>query len=175
MRTQHKDTGKFGISDKRGRAKTSSDPYIPEEGLKEPALCESCRSVYRNKRWHRDDKAYAELQKSSDAHRITCPACQKIAEGYPEGVVTLRGGYLWEHEEEIRNLLHNEEEKALVKNPLARIIRIVREGENLRIETTEEKLAEHLGRSLNKAHQGALGISWDSDHDVCRVTWERDE
>ena len=173
MRTQRKDTGKFGISDKRGRVKTSSDPYIPEEGLKEPALCESCRGVYHNKRWYRDAEAYAELQKSTDAHRVTCPACQKIAEGYPEGIVTLRGDYLWEHEEEIRHLLHNEEEKTLAKNPLARIIRITREGNELQIETTEEKLAEHLGRTLNKAHQGDLAVSWDSDHDLCRVTWER--
>jgi NMD protein affecting ribosome stability and mRNA decay len=174
MRTQRKDTEKFGISDKRGRVKTSSDPYISEEGLKEPALCESCRGVYRNKRWSRDVEAYTELSKSADVHRVTCPACLKIAEGYPEGIVTLYGDYLWEHEEEIRNLLHNEEEKTTAKNPLARIIRITREGEALRIEATEEKLAEHLGRTLHKAHQGDLAISWDSDHDLCRVTWKRD-
>jgi hypothetical protein len=36
--------------------------------------------------------------------------------------VTLRGDYVWDHEEEIRNILTNEEEKAMAKNPLERII-----------------------------------------------------
>jgi NMD protein affecting ribosome stability and mRNA decay len=173
MRTERKDSGKFGISDKRGRVKTSVDPYVPDEGLKEPALCDSCHALYRNKRWYLDPEAWTAAANDPEAHRVTCPACQKIAERYPEGVVTLRGGYLWEHEEEIRNILKNEENKAMAKNPLERIIRMDREGEELVIETTEEKLAEHLGRVLYRAHHGELNISWDQDHDLCRVTWER--
>lgn len=175
MRTERKDTGKFGISDKRGRVKTSSDPYIPEEGGREPSICESCHALYRNKRWYLDPQEFEAARNDSDVHWVTCPACQKIAEHYPEGVVTLRGEYLWNHEEEIRNTLRNEENKAMAKNPLERIIRMDREGEELVIETTEEKLAEHLGRILHRAHRGDLNISWDQDHDLCRVTWERND
>jgi hypothetical protein len=61
----------------------------------------------------------------------------------------------------------------MAKNPLERIMRMEREGDNLVIETTEEKLAEHLGRALNKAHQGELKIDWSDEHSLCRVTWER--
>ncbi|BCR06885.1 hypothetical protein DESUT3_39540 [Desulfuromonas versatilis] len=168
-----KDVRKFGISDKRGRVKTSADPYISGEGLKEPALCSSCKAFYRNKRWDLDPKAYAAMENSPEANWVTCPACQKIAESYPEGIVTLRGEYLWDHEEEIRNILRNEETKAMAKNPLERIIRMDREGDDLVIETTEEKLAEHLGRALHKAHQGELKVSWTEEHSICRVTWER--
>jgi NMD protein affecting ribosome stability and mRNA decay len=173
MRHERKDSGKFGISDKRGRVKTSADPYILEEGFKEPALCESCHALYRNKRWYLDPEEFAAVRGDPSVHQVVCPACQKIAEHYPEGVVTLRGAYLWDHEEEIRNILHNEEDKARAKNPLERIIRMDREGDELVIETTEEKLAEHLGRILHRAHHGALNIAWDQDHDLCRVTWER--
>lgn len=168
-----KDVQKFGISDKRGRAKTSTDPYIPEQGRKEPALCGDCRAVYRNKRWELDPKAFDELKDQADTQMVTCPACQKIAEKYPEGVVTLRGDYLWNHEEEIRNILKNEETKTRAKNPLARIIRMEREGDEMVIETTEEKLAEHLGRALHKSHQGELKVSWTEEHSICRVSWER--
>lgn len=170
-----KDVRKFGISGKRGRVKTSSDPYISEEGLPETSLCESCHALYRNKRWYLDVEAFDEAKAGGDFHWVTCPACQKIAERYPEGIVTLRGGYLWDHEEEIRNILKNEEERALTKNPLQRIIRMEREGDDLVIETTEEKLAEHLGRALHKAHQGELKVVWTEEHSVCRVTWERME
>lgn len=168
-----RDVRKFGISDKRGRVKTSADPYLPEEGLKEPSVCQSCHALYRNKRWYLDPQEVSRLEAAGSLHQVTCPACQKIAEHYPEGVVTLRGGYLWDHEEEIRNILRNEENKAMAKNPLQRIMRMEIEGTDLVIETTEEKLAEHLGRALHKAHQGELQVSWADDHSICRVLWER--
>lgn len=164
---------KFGISDKRGRARTSEDPYIPEQGRKEEAICTDCKAIYRDKHWFLDEDLYASLSQSSETNRTTCPACRKIADRYPEGIVTLRGSYLWEHEQEIRNILTNEEERAMAKNPLERIMKMERQGDEMIIETTEQKLAEHLGRALNKAHQGELDISWPKDHAVCRVSWER--
>ncbi|HEX9873565.1 MAG TPA: BCAM0308 family protein [Deferrimonas sp.] len=170
-----RDVGKFGISDKRGRVQTSSDPYLPEEGLKEVSLCQGCHAVYQNKRWYLDPETFEAAKNDTEARWVTCPACQKIAQHYPEGIVTLSGDYLWEHEEEIRNILKNEETRAMTKNPLERIIAIKRQGEDLVIETTEQKLAEHLGRVLHKAHQGELKVSWSQEHDVCRVDWVRAE
>ena len=49
---------KFGISDKRGRASTTPDPYAADAALKEPALCRDCHALYRNKRWAIDPVAY---------------------------------------------------------------------------------------------------------------------
>lgn len=169
-----KDSRKFGISDKRGRAETSSDPYLQGEGLPEPAVCAGCQAIYRKKRWYRDAAEYEVLARDAEVRKVTCQACRKMEDRYPEGYVTLRGEYLWRHEEEIRNLLQNEESKAMAKNPLERIMRMEREGEALIIETTEEKLAEHLGRAMNKAHQGELDIAWDDKHAICRVCWQRE-
>lgn len=169
-----KESGKFGISDKRGRCKTSNDPYLPGQGLPEPVICPECQAVYRNKRWYIDAPAYEKLAVDAKVARHLCPGCQKIKDGYAEGYVTLRGSYLWAHETEILNILKNEERKAMAKNPLVRIMRMERDGEELLIETTEEKLAEHLGRALNKAHQGDLKVVWTDDHAICRVTWQRE-
>ena len=113
------------------------------------------------------------MQDDPDVLWVTCSACAKIAEHYPEGVVTLRGDYLWEHESEIRNLLQNVAEKVLSKNPLSRIIQIQKNDGELVIETTEQKLAEHLGRTLNRAHVGELQCTWSRSPRTCRVTWER--
>lgn len=170
-----KESGKFGISDKRGRRETSSDPYMQAQGLPEPAICSGCKAVYRHKRWSMDAEAYRQLAADAGVNRQLCPACRKIEDGYVEGYVILRGAYLWAHEEEIRNILRNEESKAMDKNPLERIIRMEREGDDLLIETTEEKLAEHLGRVLNRSHQGELKVVWADDPSVCRVTWQREE
>ena len=168
-----RDVRKFGISDKRGRVKTNQDPFLPQDGLKEPSLCSHCKSVYNHNRWSQDSESYRELELSAKVNWITCPACQKVEAGYPEGIVTLRGGYLWEHEDEIRHILQNEETKAYAKNPLERIIRMTRDKDQLVIETTEEKLAEHLGRVLHRAHSGELRITWAGNPDICRVNWER--
>jgi len=162
------DTRKFGISDKRGRARTSDNPYATNN-LREPAFCTECHAVYQDKHW----ALVTPENQPADAEAIICPACQKIAEGYAQGVVTLQGDYLWSHEKEILNMLHNEEQKARSKNPLERIMRMTSEDERMVIETTEQKLAEHLGRALHKAHQGNLVISRPKDHLTCRVTWER--
>lgn len=170
-----KESGKFGISDKRGRLASSSDPYVGGMGLPEPAICTGCKAIYRHKRWTFDAEEYRKLSADAKVDRHVCPACRKIADGYAEGYVTLQGSYLWKHEEEICNMLRNEEGKAMAKNPLERIMRMEREGDALLIETTEEKLAEHLGRALNKAHQGDIKVTWTDDHAICRVTWQRDE
>ncbi len=164
---------KFGISDKRGRTRTSDDPYLPESGLKEPAICQGCQAIYRSKRWQFEPNVAKEMQDDPKVQWVTCPACLKIAEHYPEGIVTLRGDYLWRHEEEIRNILSNEAERVMAKNPIARIMHMETSGESLVIETTEKKLAEHLGRTLNRAHSGDLQVEWSDSPRVCRVNWER--
>jgi NMD protein affecting ribosome stability and mRNA decay len=164
---------KFGISDKRGRTRTSNDPYVPESGMKEPAVCRKCHSIYRNKRWHLQPHAAATLMNDPSTQIVCCPACLKIAEHYPEGIVTLRGDYLWEHEKEIRNILSNEAERVMAKNPASRIMQMTRQDGSMVIETTEQKLAEHLGRTLNRAHHGDLQVNWSSSPRICRVSWER--
>ena len=164
---------RFGISDKRGRAKTSTDPYVADQALKEPAVCRDCHALYHNKRWAIDPIAFEQAESDRQTQWVTCPACRKIAEGYPEGIVTLAGDYLLEHEEEIRNILKNEEGRVKAKNPLGRIMRMEKSNGELRIETTEQKLAEHLGRVLHRAHQGELQVQWTGDHAACRVHWER--
>ncbi len=164
---------KFGISDKRGRAVTRLDPYIAEAGLREPARCLDCGALYRNKRWSAAGEVGSAGRMDGDFSPTSCPACRKMAEGFAEGVVTLGGAYLWAHEGEILNILRNEEHRAMARNPLERIMRMEREGDELIIETTEEKLAEHLGRTLRRAHRGELHVSWDADHDFCRVRWQR--
>lgn len=164
---------KFGISDKRGRKRTSDDPYVQENGLKEPAICQGCHAIYRHKRWQLKPDAAAGMQNEPGVHWVTCPACLKINEHYPEGIVTLRGDYLWRHEVEIRNILTNEAERVLAKNPIARIMHMATTEDSLVIETTEQKLAEHLGRTLNRAHNGELQVTWSGSPRVCRVSWER--
>jgi len=169
MRQPHE---KFAVGGKRGRTPTSADPFLEDAALPGTQICKECHAVYRNRSWSLDQQAYA-AARQADHHLTTCPACLKIGQNYTEGVVTLCGGYLWEHEEQIRNLIRNEERRALKKNPLERIVREERQGDCLVLETTDIKLAEHIGRAIHKSHQGELHLTWEGNPATCRVSWQR--
>ncbi|MCK9172267.1 MAG: BCAM0308 family protein [Desulfuromonas sp.] len=169
----NRDVGKFGINDKRGRVQTSNDSYANQQTYADGAFCSGCHAQYRNKRWYLDEEAFAQAQQQDNAPLVLCPACLKMRDGYYEGVVVLQGDYLWQHEEEICRLLKNEEARARAKNPLERMLCLEKRGETLVVETTEEKLAEHLGRALHSAHQGELLVQRGEDNRICRVSWQR--
>lgn len=164
---------KFGISDKRGRTPKNLDPYQIEDVLAEPAICQKCHVLYQGKRWQFNSVKVEALYNDKSVMWVTCPACAKIEDHYPVGFVTLRGDYLMEHEEEIRNLIHNKVEADLSKNPMARIMSMMLVDGDLVIETTEQKLAEHIGRTLESAHSGELHVTWSQSPKICRVVWER--
>lgn len=168
-----KNVEKFGISDKRGREQTNLDPFVPGKGLKDPSLCKHCHNYFHDNRWSNDTQAYEQLKERTDVHWVVCPSCRKAREGVVEGVLTLRGSYLWKHENEIRRLLENEKDKMTARNPLERIVRMEREEDQLIVETTEKRLVEQLGRALQRAHRGEFDIQWSGCPEVCRVSWER--
>jgi NMD protein affecting ribosome stability and mRNA decay len=149
------------------------DPYRPDEHGETGTVCSRCGAVYVNQHWTLDEAQQMKTQVAAPAHAVVCPACKKIAEGYLEGVVTLSGNYWLQHKEEILNLIRNEEHRAMGVNPLGRIIDIHQEGEALIVETTNEKLAQRIGRRLEKAHDGHIEYKWSGDDHLIRVSWER--
>jgi hypothetical protein len=60
-------------------------------------------------------------------------------------------------------------------NPLERIISISEEDGKIEIATTDEKLAQRIGRELRKACGGALVFRWSEDSKLLRVSWSRQE
>ena len=102
-------------------------------------------------------------KKGGDVARRRCPACRKIADGFIGGVVTLRGSFVREHREEIRNLVRNEEKRAMAFNPLARIIILKEDESGFEVSTTAEKLAQRIGREVHKACSGTVEYKWSED------------
>jgi hypothetical protein len=152
-----------------------TDSYIPRKGAPSVGACPKCHAIRRNKRWHLDEKEYAALTRKRGAAVLErCPACRKIADGFPSGVVLLRGGYLREHRDEILKLVRNEEKRAMGVNPMERIISVTEENGKMEIATTDEKLAQRIGRELRKACRGTLEYKWSEDSKLLRVNWVRE-
>lgn len=145
----------------------SPDVYLPKRGLLEESLCKGCGLVYRNKRWQ-----FATIQ-GRPRSEVLCPACQRMEDHNPGGVVTLSGPYLVSHKEEILNTIKHEEAKSREKNPIGRIMEITEEAGQITVTTTEDKLAQKLGREVYKSQKGELHYRWSHDQSLVRVEWMR--
>ncbi len=88
----------------------------------------------------------------------TCPACRRMEDNLPAGIATFTGDYFSQHEMEILDIIKSEESRSKAKNPLGRIMEIAQEGNVLTVSTTEDKLAQKLGREVYKAHKGELAL-----------------
>jgi len=153
----------------------TTDPYKARGGSA-VSVCGSCRAVYRNKRWYADEKTGVTAAVARGVELTVCPACLKIRDDFPGGIVTLKGGYVLAHKQEIMHLVRNEEERARGFNPLERIMAFKENGYgSLVITTTNEKLAQRLGRALKKAFHGDVSYRWSHDDKLVRVEWLRDE
>ena len=83
---------------------TCKDPYLLNEGNHDMDICKQCHAIYHNKRWYLDEELYAKNIDLPSAVLVTCPACQKIKDKFPGGIVTLTGEFLQEHKNDIINL-----------------------------------------------------------------------
>lgn len=164
---------RIAVEEKGQRAARSIDPYVSDAGMKEVAVCTGCTALYWNKRWYPDESISTGLSNDMIRKEVLCPACQRTRENNPAGIVTYRGDYLQKHEDEILNTIKNTEEKARIKNPLARIMEIKQEGDSMTVSTTDDKLAQKLGRDIYKAHSGNLEYQWSREHRFVRVNWSR--
>ena len=55
--------------------------------------------------------------------------------------------FLTTHKDEIMRLIHNEEDRAKGFNPLERIVEVNESAEGIIVTTTNEKLAQRIGRT----------------------------
>jgi NMD protein affecting ribosome stability and mRNA decay len=149
------------------------DPYNPRKGPLEVGVCPECHAISRKKRWYMDEAEYVSLARTGAVMR-RCPACRKIADGFPSGVVTLRGKFLRTHHDEILTIVRNEEARARETNPLERIMGIREEDGSVEILTTDEKLAQRIGREIRKAYHGTVSYKWSEDANLVRVDWARE-
>ena len=153
---------------------TSTDPYRPRGASPRISVCEGCRAVYMNKRWYADGEVDETALKNPEAVKMVCPACLKIRDGFPGGIVTLKGDYVLPHKQDLLNLIKNEEERARGLNPLERVMSVRENGYgNIVISTTNEKLAQRLGRAIKKAFHGEVTYNWSHDNKLARVDWVR--
>jgi NMD protein affecting ribosome stability and mRNA decay len=144
------------------------DVYGSRGKLPDSTACSDCGAVYRAGRWVWTETVPA------DAPRQACPACRRIADGYPAGIVTLEGAFETAHRTEIENLIRNVERRESAEHPLVRIFGIEEFERGLRVRTTDGRLARAIGQALLHAYRGRLEDPGPQREEPVRLHWSRE-
>jgi len=149
-----------------GRAQQDGalDPYQARQKLKEPAGCWKCGAVYHRSRWQWTTELVA-------AKEDICPACRRIEDGLPTGILTLHGDFARQHENEIVGLARNEEAAEKGEHPLNRIANVERTEAGLVITTTDINLPRRIGEAIKRAYRGTLDMHFDDTTYFMRADW----
>jgi len=157
-----------GVGERRDQTyqEDEHDTYKLQGKLKEPTVCPTCGAVFHKGRW-------TWRVKLEGAHEALCPACHRIHDKYPKGLVTIKGPFKDTQREQVIGLVKNTEEKEKKEHPLSRIMAIESRPEGLVVSTTDTHLSRRIGDSLKHAYLGKLELHYDQDEEFVRVTWTR--
>jgi len=165
--------GQHGPVPIRRNVEDFDDPYLPQESPRGTVICQECHAVHQADRWSFDPRIYQEAVRSDDVHYAVCPACRKLHDRLPGGIVTLQSDFIPQHRSEILNLIRNEDVRARNVNPLERVMEIEEDGTRIVVTTSNEKLAQRLGRAVFRAYGGQVAYRWLQDAKQARVMWTR--
>jgi hypothetical protein len=89
-----------GLGTRRDRTiqEYQHDTYKLQGKLNEPTVCTECGALFHKGRW-------TWFPKPAGADEIVCPACLRIRDKSPQGVLTLSGPFLADHKEEIMGVI----------------------------------------------------------------------
>jgi hypothetical protein len=145
------------------------DPYKTRLKLQEPTLCPDCGALYQDGRW-----TWPSYPPPADTPQERCQACHRIHDKYPAGRVVIGGSFVADHEEEIMNLIHHQEELEKTEHPLHRIMDMEKQDGGLVITTTDIHLPRRIGEALHHAYQGSLDFHYEEEAYSLQVNWTRD-
>jgi hypothetical protein len=159
------DKGRYGRKDRLIREKRH-DTYMEREKRPDGACCRVCGAVYEGGRWTWNNGP-------TSVNQTTCPACQRISDNYPAGVLTIAGPFSREHRSEILNMVRNIEDQEKTEHPLERIMDMVKVKDTVTIRTTGIHLARRMGDALRRSYQGHYALQYEDGDKAVRINWER--
>ncbi|KHF24821.1 BCAM0308 family protein [Solemya velum gill symbiont] len=144
------------------------DPYMASKKLSEPTVCPRCHVVYSGARWQWKSET------PECAYEEVCPACRRIQDKVPAGILTLKGDFFEEHRGEIMRMVHHHIEDQMELHPMKRLMGVVEEdNENSVLLFTDTHLPRSVGEAVEHAFKGELDIHYTKESGIVRVYWQR--
>ena len=146
------------------------DPYATRRKPRTPVACPECGAVCIRGHW-----SWRAPRMPQPVHALVCPACRRINDSYPAGEVTIAGNFALARASEALRIVDNVARMENRDHPLNRVMRVRKEPEVIRIETTDVHLPRRIGHALEAAWGGELHTHYDEQGYFARVGWRRDE
>jgi hypothetical protein len=146
----------------------TQDPYQTQDKWPEPTSCPDCHAVFHKGRWQ-----WSQVPENANQHR--CPACSRIQDNVPAGILTLSGDFFMANKEEIMNLVHNTEKNEKSEHPLERIMNVEEQTDKTCtiIKYTGIHLTKSTGEALHHAYQGEFEFKYTDRDGVLQASWKR--
>lgn len=147
----------------------TKDPYRPRG--KEPAStsCAVCGLQVEDGVWKTPKPASARPR-----GRAICPACLRIRDDYPGGLLRITGRYSRVHREEVLNRARIVARKEAGTHPLQRLMRIEDKPGEIVLYFTGEHIPVRIGKALRSDFGGSLSIRYAADEKYAVAIWTKD-
>lgn len=159
----------------------ANDPFSRRAKTAEPTLCPGCGAARARGRWTWPSAAAAStparggsarrLRAAGVAARAVCPACKRIAEGYPAAVVVGIGDFPPARRREVLALVRHVEERDRAEHPMKRTFGIEATRDGIRVPTTDRRLAKGIAQALRSAFGGTLVLRAAEPPGLAQWTW----
>jgi NMD protein affecting ribosome stability and mRNA decay len=143
------------------------DPYKARSKLREPTVCPKCEAVWLHGRWQ-----WVETP-AAGAFRTLCPACLRMRDKAPAGLLSLGGEFFRAHREEILSLARNNVEQQRREHPLKRLMGIEERTDGVEVSFTDTHLPRGVGEAIERAFDGTLEVQYTDESNLVRVRWTR--
>ncbi|WP_448205671.1 BCAM0308 family protein [Azospirillum sp. sgz302134] len=167
MREQSRDHHPHPVRRDRLLQEHMHDPYRQAGKTSDPGVCPQCGAVYRDGRWTWGLRPI-------EAVEALCPACHRINDRYPAATLSLTGGFIAAHQDEILAAVRHQESLEKAEHPLHRIMDIKGRDEDITVTTTDIHLPRRIGEALHSAYGGDLDLHYDEGEYAARISWRRD-
>lgn len=141
------------------------DTYKARGKPASPTVCPECGAIFRRGRWTWG-------LRPANSNEETCPACHRIRDRYPAGILHLSGPFFKAHKEEILNLVRHKEAEAKREHPLCRIMAVAEDEFGVTVTTTDTHLPRRIGEALWHAYHGELDLHYGQDPRLIRMSWK---
>ena len=150
-----------GFRTPRGARARRHDPYRVDGKLAGAAYCGKCAATYQRGRW-------SWKPKTATARAQVCPACRRIQEGQPAGVLRITQE-LAARPEELLHLIHNVEHHERLEHPLERVMSMAVSGKTLVVQTTGIRIAQRIADAISRAFHCEVDSDFLNDQELVRI------
>ena len=162
---------KYQRSQKNRLFKTEFHDPFASQRFAGSAICPGCEAFYHSGNWKwRRPEALTQAPR-----QVTCPACRRIADNMPAGVVTLSGKFWAAHRDAITHLVYHAEKLEKSEHALERLLSVEEKNGDLVVSTTGLHLAGRIAHALRDAFKGEAHYHYNDDTFFLSVTWRRND